>query len=162
MAVLQAELRAIAARLIMPEFMLTSDASNANYSSTMVAEGPAVKLFSRLQRDTFESDLELLWFAIRHAISVGRIPEVTPDQIIIDVTLPTLETHDRKAEIEGDQILVQNKAMSRRTMGEKQSLDMDAEEEQIATEREAADPFGLSPLDAARAARDAEGGDDDD
>jgi hypothetical protein len=35
--VLQAELRAIASRLVMPEFMLTSDASNANYSSTMVA-----------------------------------------------------------------------------------------------------------------------------
>ena len=31
--VLQAELRAIASRLVMPEFMLTSDASNANYSS---------------------------------------------------------------------------------------------------------------------------------
>ena len=30
--VLQAELRAIASRLVMPEFMLTSDASNANYS----------------------------------------------------------------------------------------------------------------------------------
>ncbi len=42
-AVLQAELRAIASRLVMPEFMLTSDASNANYSSTMVAEGPAVQ-----------------------------------------------------------------------------------------------------------------------
>ena len=31
----------------LPEFMLTSDASNANFSSTMVAEGPAVKMFSR-------------------------------------------------------------------------------------------------------------------
>ena len=39
--ILQAELRAIASRLVMPEFMLTSDASNANYASTMVAEGPA-------------------------------------------------------------------------------------------------------------------------
>src|SRR6202000_3039891 len=40
-AVLQAELRAIAARLVMPEFMFTSDASNANFASTLVAEGPA-------------------------------------------------------------------------------------------------------------------------
>ena len=46
---LQAELRAIAARLVMPEFMFTSDASNANYASTMVAEGPAVRMFERLQ-----------------------------------------------------------------------------------------------------------------
>ena len=43
--ILQAELRAIASRLVMPEFMLTSDASNGNYASTMVAEGPAMRLF---------------------------------------------------------------------------------------------------------------------
>lgn len=47
--ILQAELRAIAARLVMPEFMFTSDASNASFSSTMVEEGPAVKMFERLQ-----------------------------------------------------------------------------------------------------------------
>src|SRR5690606_7308938 len=36
--VLQAILRSVASRLVFPEFMLTSDASNANYSSTLVAE----------------------------------------------------------------------------------------------------------------------------
>ncbi len=73
-AVLQAELRAIAARLVMPEFMLTSDASNANYSSTMVAEGPAVKMFDRLQHDMIEDDLELLWRVVGHAVEAGRLP----------------------------------------------------------------------------------------
>lgn len=34
----------------LPEYMLTGDASNANYASTMVAEGPAVKLFQSEQR----------------------------------------------------------------------------------------------------------------
>ena len=58
--VLQAELRAIASRLVMPEFMLTSDASNANYCSTMVAEGPAVKMFDRLQHEMLADDIELL------------------------------------------------------------------------------------------------------
>ena len=43
--VLAAELRAIASRLNMPEFMLTADASNANYASTMVSEGPSVRTF---------------------------------------------------------------------------------------------------------------------
>ena len=40
----------------MPEFMFTSDASNANYSSTLVAEGPAVKMFERLQASMIEQD----------------------------------------------------------------------------------------------------------
>ncbi|MEX0613952.1 MAG: phage portal protein, partial [Pirellulales bacterium] len=60
-AVLQAELRAIAARLVMPEFMFTSDASNANYSSTMVAEGPAMKMFERLQASMIEQDRAVMW-----------------------------------------------------------------------------------------------------
>ena len=35
----------------MPEYMLSGDASNANFSSTMVAEGPAVKTFEEMQAD---------------------------------------------------------------------------------------------------------------
>jgi hypothetical protein len=71
--VLQAELRAIASRLVMPEFMLTSDASNANYASTMVAEGPAMKMFDRLQHDTLEDDVELLWRVVTAAVEAGLL-----------------------------------------------------------------------------------------
>ncbi len=69
--VLQAELRAIASRLVMPEFMLTSDASNANYSSTMVAEGPAMRMFARLQADQVLDDLEVMWRVVDGAIATG-------------------------------------------------------------------------------------------
>ena len=44
----------------MPEFMLTSDASNANYASTMVAEGPAMRMFARLQADLVNDDLDVM------------------------------------------------------------------------------------------------------
>ena len=47
-AVLQAELRAVAARLVMPEWMLTVDASNANMASSLVAEAPSTLMFQRL------------------------------------------------------------------------------------------------------------------
>ncbi len=50
--VLQAELRAVAARLVMPEYMFTSDASNSNYASTLVAEGPAVSFRCKLPTTT--------------------------------------------------------------------------------------------------------------
>lgn len=42
-------LRGLAMRWGMPEFMATSDASNANYASTMMAGGPAVRMFEREQ-----------------------------------------------------------------------------------------------------------------
>src|SRR5690606_4554692 len=73
--ILQAELRAIASRLVMPEFMFTSDASNANYASTMVAEGPAVRMFERLQSTMARDDREVMWRVVEHAARADERPE---------------------------------------------------------------------------------------
>ncbi len=155
-AVLASELRAIASRLLMPEFMLSADASNANFASTLVSEGPVVKLFERLQSETWEDDKELLWRAMHTAVEASLL-SVDLSVIDIDVTFPTLATHDRLKDTQADQILVQNKAMSRRTMGEKAGLDMDAEEALIEGEREEFDPFlGLRPGDTSDGNDDAE------
>jgi capsid protein len=122
-AVLQAELRAIAARLVMPEFMLTSDASNANYSSTMVAEGPAVKMFDRLQRDMIEDDLELLLRVVGHAEAAGRLPAGSAAAVDIRAVPPTLAVRDRLRDAQADQILLRNGAMSPATMAMRHGLD---------------------------------------
>lgn len=42
-------LRTVAMGLGLPEFLLTSDASNANYSSSVVAEAPAMQMFRDMQ-----------------------------------------------------------------------------------------------------------------
>jgi hypothetical protein len=47
--VVQADLRAVAASLGLPEFIFTANASSSNYASLMAAEGPAVKAFETLQ-----------------------------------------------------------------------------------------------------------------
>jgi hypothetical protein len=46
---LQADLRAVAAALGLPEFIFTADAGRNNYASLMAAEGPAVKTFTTFQ-----------------------------------------------------------------------------------------------------------------
>jgi capsid protein len=122
-AVLQAELRAIAARLVMPEFMFTSDASNANYSSTMVSEGPAVKMFDRLQQDMIEDDLELLLRVVGRAVEAGRLPADAPEAIDIHAIAPTLAVQDRLRDAQADQILLRNGAMSAATMAMRHGLD---------------------------------------
>jgi capsid protein len=122
-AVLQAELRAIASRLVMPEFMLTSDASNANYSSTMVAEGPAVKMFERLQHDMLEDDLDVIRRALTHAAACGRLPIDCLSSIDILGTPPTLGVRDRLKDAQADQILVRLGAMSPATMAMRFGLD---------------------------------------
>ena len=125
--VLQAELRAIASRLVMPEFMLTSDASNANYSSTMVAEGPAVKMFGRLQHEMIEEDLEVMWRVVQSAVETGRLPAEALTSVDIQAIPPTLSVRDRHKEALADQILVRNKAMSTQTMAMRHGLDPERE-----------------------------------
>ncbi len=105
-AVLQAELRAIAARLVMPEFMLTSDASNANYASTMVAEGPAVKLFQRLQQEMIGDDLEVMRRAVAAAVEAGRVPRDALAAVEIHAVPPSLAVRDRLKEAQADAILL--------------------------------------------------------
>ncbi len=126
--VLQAELRAIAARLVMPEFMLTSDASNANYASTMVAEGPAVRMFQRLQHEMIEDDLELFQRVIAAAIDAGRLPRDALRRVDIEGIPPSLAVRDRLREAQADQILVRLGAMSPQTLALRHGLDADKEQ----------------------------------
>ena len=122
-AVLQAELRAIASRLVMPEFMLSSDASNANYSSTMVAEGPAVRMFERLQHDMIEDDVQVMWRVVNHAVQSGRLPPEALAAVNVQCLPPPLAVRDRLKEVQADRILVQSGAMSVQTMSARNGLD---------------------------------------
>jgi capsid protein len=129
--ILQAELRAIASRLVMPEFMLSSDASNANYASTMVAEGPAVRMFERLQHDMLADDLELMWRVVRHAVEAGRLPAEVLDAADIRGIPPTLAVRDRLRDAQADQILLRSGAMSVETMAMRHGLDPEHEQQLI-------------------------------
>lgn len=121
--VLQAELRAIAARLVMPEFMLSSNASNANYASTMVAEGPAVRMFQRLQHDLIVDDLDLFDRVIQGAVQIGRLPHEAITTVTIQATPPNLAVRDRLREAQADQILLRNGAMTPETMARRHGVE---------------------------------------
>ncbi len=127
--VLQAELRAIASRLVMPEFMLSSDASNANYSSTLVAEGPAVKMFQRVQQEMIEEDLDVMHRAVAIAVEAGRLPAETLDVVDLQGIAPSLAVRDRLRDAQADQILVRSGAMSVETMSVRHGLDPDREQQ---------------------------------
>ena len=101
---LQAELRAISARLVMPEFMLTSDASNANFASTMVAEGPAVKNFESEQETQIEYDLELLEEALQFAADSGLITQEEINATDISIEPPRVQVRDKLEEAQARQI----------------------------------------------------------
>lgn len=130
--VLQAELRAIAARLVMPEFMLTSDASNANYASTMVAEGPAVRMFQRLQAEQIADDLDLLWRAVDWAVESGRLPAAARTHVEIQAEAPSLLVRDALREAQVSRIEFASGILSPQTWCLRQGLDYDQEQANLA------------------------------
>lgn len=125
--VLQAELRAIAARLVMPEFMLTSDASNANFSSTMMAEGPAVRMFERWQRQLIDADVQVMQRVIENAIVAGRLPADASQLIEIQAAAPSVHVRNRLQEAEIAQIEYKNEILSRQSWSQRVGLDYEQE-----------------------------------
>jgi hypothetical protein len=95
---LQAVLRAVASRVQMPEFMVTSDASNANYASTMVAEGPSVKMFERLQEEAIRDDLIVIDRAMDCAMEANVLPSGIKDAIEVQASAPQLTVRDKAQE----------------------------------------------------------------
>jgi capsid protein len=130
--VLQAELRAIAARLVMPEFMFTSDASNANYASTMVAEGPAVRMFERLQATLVEQDRAVFWRVVENAILAGHLPSEARDVVEIQIMPPSVRVRDRLRETQVDRIASAHGILSPQTWSQHLGLDYEQEQKNLA------------------------------
>ena len=121
--VLSAELRAIASSMSWPEFMIGSDSSNANYSSTMVAENPAVKSIETEQSDHVADDLELLWAAVENAVNVGRLPPEALTLIEIEVESPIIVARNPKDKADTDQTLNTMRVKSPQTIAAECGLD---------------------------------------
>jgi hypothetical protein len=130
-AVLQAELRAIAARLVMPEFMFSSDASNANFASTMVAEGPAMKMFERLQASMIEQDRAVVRRVVDNAIAAGKLPPTACDLIDIQIIPPSLHVRDQLKEAQVDRIAFNHGVLSPQTWSQHLGLDYDQEQKNL-------------------------------
>ncbi len=137
---LQAELRAIASRLVMPEFMFTSDASNANYASTMVAEGPAMKMFERLQASQIEHDLAVMWRVVDSAIAAGQLPASVREVCNIQIVPPSLHVRDQLRQTQVDRIAFESGVLSPQTWSQHLGLDYDQEQKNLALHRQGSQP----------------------
>lgn len=130
-------LRGVAARLVMPEFMFTSNARNNNQASATVAEGPAVKKFEREQQAMVFDDLDVLWRMIRWQIARGGLPPEVETLVEIVAEPPTVATRDRKAEEDANAILYDKGVLSLQTWSQKAGLDYDQEQTNLRKHQEA-------------------------
>ena len=83
----------------LPEYMVTGDASNSNYASTLVSEAPGIKLFESFQDILEKVIFEMFDKVIERGIKTQTLPEKTEQTKINPKTLqevkeilPTLTT----------------------------------------------------------------------
>ncbi len=126
--ILGAELRAVASSKSLAEYMVGSDASNANYASTMVAESPAVRFFEGEQDEMIEADLDLIWAAVDYAIDAGILPPEVRTFCDIQVEPPPLVTRDPLATAQANDVYLNRRIKSPQTV--QTELGLDAEQEQ--------------------------------
>ncbi len=138
---LQAELRAIASRLVMPEYMLTADASNANYSSTLVAEAPSTKNFERLQAFYARrfgdggycpepQRCGVMWRVIKIAVDRNILPREALSRVEIQAEGPSLVARDKASETTRSKTLSDAGVLSKPTWAKWEGLDYEQEKRQ--------------------------------
>ena len=119
----------------LPEYMLTSDASNANYASTLVAEGPAVKLFHSEQL-FFAGEWNRLWrWVLSQFIANGQLPANAFERIKPEWTFPDLAVRDRPKERLADVRLVEAGVLSKAEIARRDKADPRLMSAEIASER---------------------------
>lgn len=146
-AVIQSALRDVGIRWNMPEYMISGDASNANYSSTMVAESPFVKACVREQKSYGKTFSSIIWRAVEIACEAGIIPVPFRDlkrAIDINVEYPDVAVRNLLEETQRRETENRAGVLSLRTWAKESGRDFDAEQENIAKEpkRQMPTPFG--------------------
>ncbi len=105
--VLQAELRAIASRFKMSEWMFSALA-DAKYNNAFIVEAPSSKEFGRLQRIHHKAWVtnrvgwrrSIYWRAVLWAVKSGLLPSEVPTAIKLVPNGPVIVSRDKKAEAE--------------------------------------------------------------
>lgn len=144
---LRVQLRAVASRLGMPEWMLTADASQMGaYTSSMVAESPSVKNFERLQSFYKRkmgaggyragAHAGAVWRMITHAVAAGRLSREVLREVILKVQTPTLVVRNKGEEATVKQVQRMNGVLSVQTWCSQDGLDYEEEQRLVAEHNE--------------------------
>jgi capsid protein len=116
-------LLSVAAGVGLPEFMLTADAANANYSSTLVSEGPAVRLFTSWQAFFIGQWQSLFHLVMHEAVRLGLLPAEALSQVKVRITPPAVAVRNRKEDAEADAIYFDRGAISKRELARRDHAD---------------------------------------
>lgn len=122
-AVLKAEHRAGASAVNQPVHMFAGDTSDGSYASTLVADGPPAKNFTRLQGVIGGQLKRVNEAAIKNAILGGRLPGDTLRRVKLVPQYPSVIVRDHLQDAQKNLILFQAEVMSEETWQEREGLD---------------------------------------
>ena len=147
----RAILLSIAAGTGLAEYIVTGDSSNANYSSTLIAESPAVREIEDYQSWLEDFFLEIYSEVMGLGLKIGDIPmpEENEEEQKFDLPItqradfifPSLIHRDFFKENQGLEIQRENRIISIKTWQEK--MDLDPENEAVNMSLEDRDAFTL-------------------
>jgi len=140
---LDALLRACAAGLKLPEFMLTMNVSQGNFASTLVSEGPFHKAVGYWQEQMSSEDLlildQVLRTAARNVEGVGFTIEDV-NRVRVSATGPIVQTRNRNEEWEIHFDAWKSGRISGKTLNKRMGWDYEEEQSQRVSEQGELDP----------------------
>jgi hypothetical protein len=131
LSIYEALLRAAGTRHNAPEWLVSGDASNNNYASSLTAESPFLRNCQRLQSFMKRPFLRVITEAVKNAIDAGRLPKDTLKLVEIVATAPTVETRNRGEEASANQVYSGLGVKSRQTIAQEIGLDWEREAKEI-------------------------------
>lgn len=139
--VMQAALRIVGARWSMPEYMISGDASNANYASTLVSGSPFVRATERRQGKFKGEFSRLMWIALGHLTRRRRFRQFgihtileLKQQVQLKVEAPAVAIENKVDEEIVRKIRKEAHILSGRTWAGQVGLDYDIEQANILEE----------------------------
>jgi hypothetical protein len=143
-------LRIIGTRWNMPEYLVSGDASNANYSSTLMSGLPFVRAREADQEYYAKHFESLIWKALRMYYEAGRIRgvnwQVLRQGLTLKVDYASPATRDKAEQAATNKALIDAGVMSKRTAASDLGLDYDEEQQGIAAEPKPVTPPQLLPF----------------
>lgn len=139
--VFQSLLRSAGNRHNAPEWLVSSNASNNNYSSSLTAESPFLRNCVRLQKFYERPFRRVILSAIETAAKAGRLPLNILELIDIQVTAPSVETRDKAMEAQANQVYSTLGIKSPQTIAHEIGLDWDTE---LVNQQEARQELGVA------------------
>lgn len=133
----------------MPEYLVSGDASNANYSSTLVSESPFVKAREHDQAKYARHFESIIWKALLMYYELGQLPVANWQQVrellnvVAEYSSPA--SRDKYQQAQTNKILSDAGILSDRSFAADMDLDHDEEQRNIATQPKKEPPpmFGL-------------------